>query len=165
MDGKRRREDGPRRPAATVATAPTAVTAATAAVPAARAGTQPQHMAHPPYHQPDPTLDFCSEQFDAAKALATASLPLPYPRIKPMDNIASWHYRMVAHGERKANIAAREAKLRAAEQIQQDKAEVKKLEDERVLPEMMRERCRGDNNVAIYRRQQQQAAPAFLFPP
>jgi hypothetical protein len=33
------------------------------------------------YSQPDPTLDFTSERFDARKALYVKDLPVPYPKV------------------------------------------------------------------------------------
>eukprot|EP00050_Salpingoeca_kvevrii_P003157 m.215973 g.215973 ORF g.215973 m.215973 type:complete len:502 (-) comp10780_c0_seq10:159-1664(-) len=69
---------------------------------------------HPPYEPPAPHLDLCSSEFDPAAALAAESLALPYPKIKPLDNLAACRYRLLAKDEREQHRTQRQAKEAAA---------------------------------------------------
>ena len=38
----------------------------------------------------DDTLDFCSMSFDPVKALASDNVQVPYPKVKPLDNLSRY---------------------------------------------------------------------------
>ena len=38
----------------------------------------------------DPQLDLCSPEFDAARALQSCDVTVPYPRVKPLDNLSKY---------------------------------------------------------------------------
>lgn len=65
---------------------------------------------YPPTGVP-PHLNFTSEDFDPCRALRCTSIVLPYPRIQPLDNIATAYQMILVPQEtRDKNAAARQAK-------------------------------------------------------
>ena len=67
---------------------------------------------HPPYTPLSSELDFCSLTFDAAACLMAEHVNLPYPTIRPLNNIAEYHYRILARKEREENLRRTRAKER-----------------------------------------------------
>ena len=54
----------------------------------------------------DPRLDFCDESFDPLYALTTKEMvSLPYPRVKPLDNIAQAEYILFSRKSREEHQA------------------------------------------------------------
>jgi hypothetical protein len=47
-------------------------------------------------------LDFCSLSFDPVKALASDNVQVPYPKVKPLDNIARYETMLKATKPTKA---------------------------------------------------------------